>query len=261
MLIIFAAVLSHAMEESPSLKFLISGNVVNEITLDDMKSELKVHRIELFDHLHRKKKKYKGFTLKDVIQLGFGDEWKNPGFTDAAFQALDGYVAVSSTSKLSEPGGYIVFRDLDIQDWEPIGKKQSNPGPFYLVWTGKEQIIKNEYPWPWQIASVDLVTFEDQYSVVSPKGAGEDSQAFKGYQIFKRRCIMCHSINQKGGKIGPDLNAPRSIVSYRSASMIKEFIKNPSKYRHTLMPDHPDLSNQDLDNLISYFNYMNENRD
>ena len=71
---------------------------------------------------------------------------------------------------------------------------------------------------------------------------------------------MCHSINRKGGKIGPDLNAPRSIVSYRSASMIKEFIKNPSKYRHTLMPDHPDLSEQDLDNLISYFNYMNEIR-
>jgi len=42
--------------------------------------------------------------------------------------------------------------------------------------------------------------------------------------------------------------------------MIKEFIKHPSKYRYSQMPDHPDLSDQDLNNIISYFYYMNENR-
>jgi len=67
-------------------------------------------------------------------------------------------------------------------------------------------------------------------------------------------------MNQQGGKIGPDLNAPQSIVTYRSENMIKEFIKHPSKYRYSQMPDHPDLSDQDLNNIISYFYYMNENR-
>lgn len=65
-------------------------------------------------------------------------------------------------------------------------------------------------------------------------------------------------MNRQGGNIGPDLNAPRSIVTYRSPQMIKEFIKNPSKYRYTFMPDHPDFSEEDLDNILSYLTYMNE---
>ena len=64
-------------------------------------------------------------------------------------------------------------------------------------------------------------------------------------------------MNQQGGKVGPDLNAPKSIVAYRSEYMIKEFIKHPSEYRYTQMPDHPDLTEQDLNNLIAYFRYMN----
>ena len=259
-LIIFVAVISYAEEESPSLKFLVSGKVIEEVSLIELKDKLKIHKIEFSDPIYEKEKRYGGFELRDVLQFGFGDEWKSSEFTDVAFEALDGYVSVSSISKLKEAGGYIVFSDLDFEDWEPVSIKQVNPGPFYLVWTGKEQTMKNEYPWPWQLASINLINFEDQYPAVFPKGASKDSSAFYGYEIFRGRCVRCHSMNQQGGKIGPDLNAPRSIVSYRSEFMIKELIKHPSKYRYTQMPDHPDLSDKDLDNLISYFNYMNEIR-
>ena len=102
--------------------------------------------------------------------------------------------------------------------------------------------------------------FPDQYPLVYPDGAGKDSAAYKGYEIFKGRCVRCHSMNQQGGKVGPDLNAPRSIVTYRSEYMIKEFIKHPSVYRYTQMPDHPDLTDGDLNNLIAYFRYMNSLR-
>ena len=47
--------------------------------------------------------------------------------------------------------------------------------------------------------------------------------------------------------------APRSIVSYRSAHMIREFIRHPSAYRVTRMPDHPDFTETDLDDLLDYF--------
>lgn len=67
-------------------------------------------------------------------------------------------------------------------------------------------------------------------------------------------------MNQQGGKVGPDLNAPQSIVTYRPEQMIMEFISHPSVYRYTQMPDHPDLTDQDLDNLIAYFEYMNQLR-
>lgn len=246
--------------EAPSLKFEISGGLIKEYNLDQLRDELNPHRIEIVDPYYGKKKKYEAFALQDVLQLGFGDKWESPKYTDVAFGALDGYTAIANISKLFDIGGYIVYEDLDYSNWEPISDRKIRPGPFYLVWMGEEQTAANEYPWPWQLVSIDLIKFQSQYPRVIPKGANPDSPAYAGFQIFEGRCIRCHAINGQGGVVGPDLNAPQSIVSYRSENMIKEFIKNPSKYRHTHMPDHPDLSDQDLNNLISYFNYMNENR-
>jgi cytochrome c2 len=248
---------SRSAEENPALKFLVSGRAVKEITLSELKSKLETHTIELYDTEYKKPKRYLGFTVQDVLALGFGDELNNPDFTDIAFTALDGYESVSVLLKMKEKGGYIVFADLDSNNWEPIGRTDASPGPFYLVWTGKDQLPENEYPWPWQIASINIMRFPDQYPLVHPQGAGKDSAAYKGYDIFKGRCVRCHSMNQQGGKVGPDLNAPRSIVTYRSEYMIKEFITHPSAYRYTQMPDHPDLTDQDLNNLIAYFRYMN----
>jgi cytochrome c2 len=247
---------SHAAEENPTLKYLKSGKPVKELTLGELKSKLEMHSIELYDHEYGKPKKYMGFTVRDVLALGFASELIDPDFTDIAFTALDGYESVSVLSKMKEKGGYIVFADLSYPGWEPVGRAQASPGPFYLVWTGKDQLPENEYPWPWQIASINIMRFPDQYPLVYPAGAGEGSAAYKGYEIFKGRCVKCHSMNKQGGKVGPDLNAPESIVTYRSEYMIKEFIKHPSKYRYTQMPDHPDLTDVDLNNLIAYFRYM-----
>jgi mono/diheme cytochrome c family protein len=245
----------------PSLKFLISGVIVKDVDLKDLEGNIETHEIKFHDPMYKKEKSYKGFKVQDVLELGFGDEWKSSEFTDVVFEALDGYVSVSPVSKLKQSGGYIVFSDLDFEDWEPISIKEVTPGPFYLVWTGKEQTTANKYPWPWQLSSINLIRFEDQYSAVFPSGVSKNSSVYKGYEIFKGRCVRCHSMNGEGGKVGPDLNAPQSIVTYRNAYMIKEFIKNPSKYRYTQMPDYPDLSERDLDNLLAYFRYMNETRE
>ncbi len=245
----------------PSLKFLISRVIVKDVNLKDLEENIETHEIKFHDPMYKKEKSYKGFKVQDVLELGFGDEWKSSEFTDVVFEALDGYVSVSPVSKLKQSGGYIVFSDLDFEEWEQISIKEVTPGPFYLVWTGKDQTTANKYPWPWQLSSINLIKFEDQYSPVFPSGVSKNSSVYKGYEIFKGRCVRCHSMNGEGGKVGPDLNAPQSIVTYRNAYMIKEFIKNPSKYRYTQMPDYPDLSERDLDNLLAYFRYMNETKE
>lgn len=259
-LLFSSASAGHSLENDPSLEFQVSGNPVNKLSLSFMKSKLQVHEIELFHPNYGKNKKYEGFSVSDVLGLGFGDKLNNPDYPDVAFIALDGYESVSDKSKLNEPGGYIVFKDLDHQGWEPIDDKQANPGPFYLLWTGKEQTTANEYPWPYQLVDINLVSFKDAYPLVYPKGAEAGSGAYKGYEIFRGRCFRCHAMNRQGGKIGPDLNAPKSIVTYRSEFMIKELTKHPSKYRYGQMPDHPDLTDTDLGNLIKYFIYMDQNR-
>jgi len=256
-LFLVLACLYASAESQPSLKFLLSGKEVNETSLSKMKADLSVHKIELYDPSYGKTKRFEGFSVQDVLKLGFGNKLNNADYTDVAFTALDGYMGISTVSKIMEKGGYIAFTDRDNEGWEPVGRQETDPGPFYLVWTGKNQTTKEGYPWPWQIASVDLMRFRDQYPLVYPKGAPEDSAAYRGYEIFKTRCVRCHAMNGQGGKIGPDLNAPKSIVTYRSEYMIKEMIKHPSEYRYTHMPDHPDLTDGDLDNIITYFRYMN----
>jgi len=254
---LFVPLNSGSADNNPGLKFLTSGKAVDGITLDVMKSKLRTYKVELYDIEYKKDKRYSGFRVEDVLRLAYGDRLDNPDYTDIAFTALDGYESVSVLPKMKEEGGYIVFEDLDTGHWEPVGREQANPGPFYLVWTGKTQTPENEYPWPWQIASINIMRFPDQYPHVFPAGARTDSAAYKGYEIFKGRCVRCHSMSQQGGKVGPDLNAPKSIVTYRPEYIIKEFIKHPSQYRYTQMPDHTDLTDEDLNNLIAYFRYMN----
>lgn len=258
---IFLPRLAGARNPDPSIEFQIAGKPLNAFTLTDLKSRLEPQRIELYDIEYGKTKRYEGFPLGDILRLAFGENLKSGEYTDVAFIALDGYNAVAALSRIREPGGYIVYSDLDSGKWEPVGKQGTDPGPFYLVWTGKGQTPVNEYPWPWQIAAVNLMRFQDQYPLVFPKGAAADSAAYKGYELFKGRCVRCHSMNGEGGKVGPDLNAPKSIVEYRPAYMIKEFIKHPSRYRYTHMPDNPDLTESDLDALLAYFHYMKKIRD
>lgn len=118
---------------------------------------------------------------------------------------------------------------------------------------GPDQSTENDYPWPYQLKSIALIRFEDRYPEVVPAGAAADSPAMRGFDLFKAHCVRCHSINQQGGRIGPDLNAPKSIVSYRPKKMIKAYIRKPSDFRYTDMPDQLFLTDAGLEDLYQYF--------
>ncbi|MGH7885117.1 MAG: c-type cytochrome [Thermodesulfobacteriota bacterium] len=246
--------------DEASLDFKISGKKTVSFTLNELKSKLDSHKIDFFDPIYEKNKMFNAFKLGDVLNLAYKDKWINNSFTDISFKALDGYEAVAKIDILKNEGGYIAFEDIDFPDWEPVGRNKSNPAPFYIVWFKKDQTPQFGYPWPWQLKEINLITFRDQFPKVYPEGVSDDSAEFAGFTIFKERCIRCHSISQQGGKVGPDLNAPKNILEYRLQDMVKEFIKNPSDYRFTHMPDHRDLSGEDLDNLIKYLLYIGKNK-
>jgi len=249
--------ISSAMANNPELQFLVGGKLVEKLSVAELKEKIKSHEVNLTNSLAGEEKKYEAFSIKDVLNVVYDTQWTSDKYSDIAFIALDGYEAVSTTLKLNEEGGFMAFRDADIdQGWKLIGKAKVNPGPFFLVWTGNEQITSNAYPWPWQVTQINLLRFEDQYPTVFPQGATLDSSAYRGFSTFRKRCLHCHSMDRMGGKIGPDLNAPQSIVAYRSERMIKEMIKHASTYRYTIMPDHNDLSDSDLDDLYHYFQFQ-----
>ena len=63
-------------------------------------------------------------------------------------------------------------------------------------------------------------------------------------------------MNREGGRVGPELNVPQSIVEYRPEAQIRAYIRDPKTFRYGNMPAHPSLTDADLDDLISYFKAM-----
>ncbi len=260
MILLSGVAIAQSAPGNTYLQFEVPGKMIKTSSLSELTDTLRVVRIQLDDPYYKKHKEYKAFMLADLLQFAFGENLSSGDYSEVVFKAADGYESVTGKSRLLEDGGYVVFEDTQFPDWETIDDKKVKPAPFYIVWTGNGQYDENGYPWTWQLSTVELVSFSDRYPEVYPAGADKNSPIFAGFNIFKENCVKCHSMNKEGGRVGPDLNAPRSIVSYRSEFMIKEMIVHPSRYRYTKMPDFDELNRFDLDNLLEYFNYMNKEK-
>lgn len=244
----------------PSLEFRRAGVPVASKTLSELKAAVTPRIVEYADPMYSgKKKRFECLPLPALMEAGYGKDWKSFPESEASLIALDGYASQTVAAKLAEDGGCVAFRDLDFDpNWEPVGRKKANPAPFYLFWTKPEQSTANGYAWPWQLFAIDLVSFAKAYPEVVPQGAKEGSAAWRGFETFRARCMRCHSINRQGGKIGPDLNAPTSVATYRTKKWITSYVKQPSKVRYTEMPDHLDLSDAQLEDVYEYFRFKSK---
>jgi len=175
-------------------------------------------------------------------------------------RAKDGYTVPMRGALATEPGAYIAFEDLDAPGWEPIGEQKANPAPYYLVWAKKEQANLDTHPRPYQLATIEIAPFETVFPHTAPTGIAEGEPAQRGYRVFKNQCILCHAINREGGRVGPDLNVPQSVVEYRPVDQIKAYIKNPLSFRYSQMPAHPNLTDGDLDDVVAYFTAMKDRK-
>lgn len=230
-----------------------AGVKERSVALEELKAKVASRKIEFHSPFSKKTKRYEAFPLRALLGFLYGEEWTRPEWSDLAFTAVDGYQAVGPLEKLNEEGAFLAFRDLDRdKGWEPVGARGADPGPFFLVWTKEGQGTEQGYPWPWQVVAMDLVRFAARYPETLPRGAKDGSPAARGFALFKARCFRCHAVNQQGGRIGPELNVPKSVTEYRSKRMVQEFIARPSDYRVTYMPDHRDLTQRQLDDLYEY---------
>ena len=72
----------------------------------------------------------------------------------------------------------------------------------------------------------------------------------KGEQIFKQKCSMCHVVNGKGGKIGPELT---KVAAGMKDNDIKSQLENPKKQNpSSSMPAFKSLPKADMDALLGY---------
>jgi len=125
-----------------------------------------------------------------------------------------------------------------------------------VVWSNPGQREEQGYPWPYQLDTIEVTDLATTYPHIVPRSAAKGSPAWEGFAIFRSDCIACHAVNGEGGKVGPDLNVPQSIVEYRPVAQVKAYIRNPGTFRYTTMPAHEYLSAAQLDALIAYFETM-----
>ena len=244
--------------DSRALTFVSSEKTVLRMSAADMAKRPTARIVTVEDPFYKKTKRWRAVPLKDLLTAAFGGTWGENALGEVFFDALDGYRSHAKVSVLMNDGGWVAYEDADVPGWEAIPGKNVKPGPFYVFWTGAKQGPRDGFPWPWQMVGVTMTILEDEYPNALPKNAKPDSAAVRGWKTFRRACISCHAMSGDGGTVGPDLNAPRGITRYQNKSFLKSYIKKASSFRHTKMPDFDELENDELSDLMSYFDHMSD---
>ena len=189
-----------------------------------------------------------------------------PADAHLQFTALDGFAAELPASLIMAPRGPEAWLAVEPEGkpWPKLGPDKPGAGPFYLVWLHPEAARVGPEQWPYQVVSVKaLANPAARFPAMRPAaGLAADHPAMRGFAVFQRNCLTCHTLNGQGNaKLGPDLNIPHSPTEYLRADMLRTLIRNPQDMRHWpqgKMPgfDKNVLTDADLDDLVAYLTHM-----
>ena len=229
-------------------------------SLRDLKAKIPAVAVSEEDPVYGRLMRFDAFPLGKILELAGASSAEGD---EVVFTAADGYAPSVPLEKIRAHDAFLAFQENGLKTkWTKVrqGKKMLSPAPFYLIW-GEGKKLPEEFPWPYQLVKVELVSFKAKYAKIYPSDKAPDSKEMKGFTTFKNNCIRCHSINLVGGVVGPELNTPKNITEYWDKSTLRAFIKNPGSFRaRDVMPAFPQLTDDDLDYLLKYFKYVKERK-
>lgn len=243
-----------------ALAFVRDGREVKTLTRAALEAAVPPETWTAFDPYYNRAKTFRALPLAAMLVAGFGAPAAELEKLDFVLRARDGYTVPIPGAKLFEKGGYLAVADMDVPGWQPIGPQGVSPAPFYLVWREPSQRSLDTHPRPWQLATIEIAPFDVTFPHTVPTGLSASAPAMAGFRRFRASCISCHAMNREGGRVGPELNVPQSIVEYRPRPQIRAYIKNPLTFRYGNMPPHPGLTEADLDELLAYFDAMKDRK-
>jgi mono/diheme cytochrome c family protein len=212
-------------------------------------------RVASFDPYYGQSKQFLGWPAHELLtKLGVGGSDASAVVT---LKASDGYEVRLPARQLREDSAWFVYLEADGRALPPIGPRAQDPAPFYLIWQGPDQRDLTTHPRPYSIVEVRVGRSEVALAWL-PSGA--DAELVLGQDSFRTRCARCHALNQIGGRVGPDLNVPENILSYRPEAQVRAYILNPATFRYGGMPAHPDLIEPELGRLIRFLKAMGAHR-
>jgi mono/diheme cytochrome c family protein len=204
--------------------------------------------------------RFVALPLAPILRAVFGESEAQLRAREYLLEAADGYRVPVRGEVLFERGVHLAVDDVESPGFAPIGERRVSPGPAYLVYEGATRTNLETHPRPYQLVTIRIATFAETHPHTAPAGLDPAHPAHGGFLVFRDHCVRCHAINREGGRVGPELNVPRNILEYRDEATVRAFVRAPSEFRYSAMPDHRELSREDLDALMTYLRVMGERK-
>ena len=197
---------SAAVAETPLAVFPI-----NEESIAQMRKQHPLASAEVNDPVYKRKQRYQGLWLRDVLEdLGQGGHPETDVYV--RFRCKDGYLPIMPLARAMGGKGLIAIRDANApqgEDWQPLpgSGTSSTLAPSYLVWLSPPD-DPEEYPWPYQVVAIELVSSSDALAGLDPDGSKP------GHELFVTHCLKCHAINGIGGtyRAGTEFSLQRNGI-------------------------------------------------
>ncbi|MEW6056353.1 MAG: c-type cytochrome [Bdellovibrionota bacterium] len=229
-----------AFGSDQTFTFKSHGKEVKKLSLDSLQKVVSPEKVRVDDPSAKEQVTYEALQFQKILNSVYGDAWKRA--EELLFTCADGYQPSIPSRVFQDYDAFLALKK-ESGDFSIInrhhGGERVELGPFYMVWNNlKQPKVKNEGVsiWPYQIVSVDLVSFAERFPNMAPPSASSRS-AKRGFLAFRKQCMPCHSMNGEGGARGVELNYPVNVTQYFKMDWLKRWIDDPRAIRfNTTMP-------------------------
>jgi cytochrome c2 len=198
-------------------------------TLDQLKSQFRTHKVDVFNFYIRSFESYNAFYLNDLLDSAYG---KGKWYKSLLFQVSgkDNYRQIVELNRLITEKAFLAYEKSDNTPFTTIGSykdKIVDLAPFYLIWKEnyKKGVLKIRNHWVWKVAGIKLIKGLPGNILPAKDGPAEIRLGFENYM---NQCMACHSIDALGGEKGPEIFHSGLLKNY-SDQKLRRLIKNPRK--------------------------------
>ena len=206
-----------------------------------------------YDPFFKTSKTYEAYPFRKILSHYLENTAMDTLNTMVIFECTDGYQPSVPLVTLLKANSYLAFHDYAAPENQHWPKELADKlGPFYLVWPNADNDFQ-AYPWPYALTNMRFENQKELFAAAYP----HTKEAVKGFQLYQKKCMKCHSVNKVGGTMGIEFNHPKNITEYWKEDHIWEFIQNPQSYRYnSKMPPIQDLNKEQFEEIITYLKSM-----